>query len=110
MNSYDLPFLLAGIPPILGALVMFSVRFVHDPPLESNTTSPIAETTSNGDIKLPNLNSKQGPPSYIEAINGKRTGGKWIGGSLPSNECQHLLSHMYTFDGYSSRSYTYSEP
>ncbi|XP_029159390.1 monocarboxylate transporter 10 isoform X2 [Nylanderia fulva] len=43
-GTYDLPFLLAGIPPIVGALTMFLVRCVKDD--RSSDESPVPENAS----------------------------------------------------------------
>lgn len=41
-GSYDLPFFLAGIPPIVGALTMFLIKFVKD-----DSESSIGDSTGN---------------------------------------------------------------
>ncbi|XP_076243451.1 monocarboxylate transporter 10-like protein kar isoform X2 [Calliopsis andreniformis] len=41
-GSYDLPFFLAGIPPIVGALMMFLIKFVKD-----DSESSMADNTGN---------------------------------------------------------------
>lgn len=42
-ESYTLPFILAGIPPILGATLMFLIRFVKNErtPKESKEAQPL---------------------------------------------------------------------
>lgn len=91
-KSYTLPFLLAGIPPIVGALMLFLVRCVPEndnckrcpslcvveSPLQDPTTAPLQSDAGNGDegTKLSPLTngvcskSASPPPSYKEAMAG----------------------------------------
>ncbi|XP_011299963.1 monocarboxylate transporter 10 isoform X3 [Fopius arisanus] len=43
-GSYTIPFVLAGIPPIIGAAAMFLVRFVEESPQESLKSHPPEES------------------------------------------------------------------
>lgn len=54
LHSYQVPFILAGIPPIIGAIVMFSVRCVKDKELPEDyiQSSPIIGAKMNGSYNL----------------------------------------------------------
>ncbi|PNF40757.1 hypothetical protein B7P43_G18021 [Cryptotermes secundus] len=89
-KSYTLPFLLAGIPPIVGALMLFLIRCVPEKdnckrypslcvvesPLHDPTITPLQNDVGNGDegTKLSPLTngvcskSASPPPSYKEAM------------------------------------------
>lgn len=89
-KSYTLPFLLAGIPPIVGALILFLVRCVPEDdtckrspsvclveaPLHDESITPLQNGSGNGgdDTKPAPVangvctNSASPPPSYKEAV------------------------------------------
>lgn len=115
-KSYTLPFLLAGIPPIVGALILFLVCCVPEDdtckrspslclvevPLHDSTVAPLQNDAGNGEggVKLsPVVNgvcskSASPPPSYKEAM-----AGMWVqilssSATTPCHvpECHHLLA------------------
>ncbi|XP_043489932.1 monocarboxylate transporter 10 isoform X1 [Polistes fuscatus] len=58
-GSYDLPFLLAGVPPIIGALTMFLIKCVKETDSENDTDSitedPTAKSTCQNGMAKANL-------------------------------------------------------
>ena len=60
LGSYRLPFLLAGVPPVVCSVLMFAVRCVPDDAKEdedlmekSASLQPVAEKCSNGALRSP---------------------------------------------------------
>jgi MCP family monocarboxylic acid transporter-like MFS transporter 10 len=137
-KSYTVPFLLAGIPPIVGALILFLIRCVPDDdsrkrspsvclveaPLHDASITPLQDGSGSGDdgTKLvPVANgvcskSASPPPSYKEAV-----AGMWVeilssSATTPSHipEYRHLLAQKqlsYSFNCYlhtKQRCYSYS--
>ncbi|XP_077283592.1 monocarboxylate transporter 10-like protein kar isoform X2 [Arctopsyche grandis] len=45
-KSYTLPFLLAGVPPLVGATIMFLIRLAKDPPMEEKNGHEAILTTN----------------------------------------------------------------
>ncbi|XP_015597633.1 monocarboxylate transporter 10 isoform X2 [Cephus cinctus] len=72
-GSYDLPFLLAGVPPIVGALAMFFVRCVKD----DKTTEPVDPACQSLNSTWQNGNPRNStiPPPYTEADENRRRQG-----------------------------------
>lgn len=137
-KSYTLPFLLAGIPPIVGALILFLVRRVPEDdsckrspsvclveaPLHDESITPLQDGSGNGsdDTKCAPVangvctNSASPPPSYKEAV-----AGMWVqilssSATTPCHipEYRHLLAQKqlsYSFNCYlhsKRRCYSYS--
>jgi hypothetical protein len=124
-KSYTIPFLLAGIPPIVGALILFLVYCVPEDhackthpslclveaPLHDSTITPLQNDAGNGDegIKLSTpangvcIKSASPPPSYKEVM-----AGMWVqilssSATTPCHipECRHLLAqerHSYSLN------------
>lgn len=137
-KSYTLPFLLAGIPPIVGALILFLVRCVPEDdtrkrspsvclveaPLHDESITALQSGSGNsGDGTKPTPvangvcnNSASPPPSYKEAV-----AGMWVqilssSATTPCHvpEYRHLLAQKqlsYSFNCYlhtKQRCYSYS--
>jgi hypothetical protein len=137
-KSYTLPFLLAGIPPIIGALILFLVRCVPEDdtckrspsvclveaPLHDESTTPLQDGSGNGgDGTKPALvangvcnNSASPPPSYKEAVAGMWAQILSSSATTPCHipEYRHLLAQRqlsYSFNYYlhtKQRCYSYS--
>ncbi|XP_066999779.2 monocarboxylate transporter 10 isoform X3 [Anabrus simplex] len=60
-GSYKIPFILAGIPPIVGACALFLVRCVKSEELSETASEQVNTKATNGDLRTPP------PPSYKEA-------------------------------------------
>jgi len=96
-KSYTLPFLLAGVPPIVGALILFLVRCVPEDdtckrspsiclvetPLHDESITPLQNCAGSGDDGTKPApvangvcnNSASPPPSYKEAVADEGTAG-----------------------------------
>lgn len=62
-NSYLLPFILAGVPPIIGSILMFSIRYVHDDSINSHLQELNKKETT--DLPLAKQNWDEGRKFYF---------------------------------------------
>jgi len=137
-KSYTLPFLLAGVPPIVGALILFLVRCVPEDdtckrspsvclveaPLHDESITPLQNGAGDGGdgTKLAPVangvcnNSASPPPSYKEAVAGMWAQILSSSATTPCHipEYRHLLAQRqlsYSFNCYlhtKQRCYSYS--
>lgn len=96
LHSYQVPFILAGIPPIIGAIVMFSVRCVKDKELPEDyiQSSPIIGAKMNGSYNLESALVSQ-------PLNGLQNGKISKIGVSYSNGIKHASTGIM-FNSYSS--------
>lgn len=68
-GSYTTPFVLAGIPPIIGAAVMFLIRCVRDDVVESNNVNVSLKFNGGGDMEASRKQNQSSslPPSILSA-------------------------------------------
>lgn len=94
-KSYDLAFRLAGIPPILGAIAMFAIRFVN-----ANVQSPTAKTAKN---KSPHSIQKDVSGNHHELEARLASAGRLIG----NNNLSQIVLEKESYDD-GRRHYKYS--
>ncbi|KAG5322981.1 MOT10 protein, partial [Pseudoatta argentina] len=76
-GSYDLPFLLAGVPPIIGALTMFLIRCVKE-------------------NKEGSLNDSENVPSKTDCRNGRMKNSDFSPASIVEQTCESAMQEKYS--------------
>ncbi|XP_017085059.2 monocarboxylate transporter 10 isoform X2 [Drosophila eugracilis] len=76
-NSYTLPFILAGLPPLLGSSLLFLIKCVKEE--ENGLNAPRAVVLANGDIEIAGNGTKSSAP-----LMGATNGVNGTGGAVPT--------------------------